>query len=120
MADEPKEVPLKNILGARDAQGEGEGEGTAAARERSAYAEARKASLYAEGVRSRYAEGVRSVYAEGVGARSVYAEGVPGPLTDKTALTAVNVARAQIRSLSKLARLHHRLGRIADYLGAKK
>ena len=87
---------------------------------RSRYAEGRARSLYAEGVRSRYAEGHRSVYAEGAGARSAYAEGVRGPLTDKTALAAVNVARAQVRSMSKLARLHHRLGRIADYLSAKK
>jgi len=118
MANE-KEVPLKAAEGARSRYAEG-ARSRYAEGARSRYAERARPSLYAEGVRSAYSEGVRSVYAEGIGARSAYAEGARhGALDDKTAKVAINVARAQVRSMSRLARLHHRLGRISDYLNKK-
>lgn len=100
MADKPKDIPLAATVGAR--------------------ADAVKHSLYAEGIASRYVEGVRSVYAEGLKARSAYTEGAGrAPLDDNSVKVAIQVARAQVRHESQMARLHHRLGRIADYLDKK-
>ena len=101
MSKESKEVSLKSAAGARGV-------------------ETRQHSLYAEGVVSRYVEGsTKSVYAEGLGTRSVYTEGVRTPLDGRSARVAVKVAKAQVRNLSAMARLHERLDRIDDYLGKK-
>ena len=100
MADKPKDIPLATTVGAR--------------------ADTAKHSLYAEGISSRYVEGgVRSVYAEGLKARSAYAEGGRAPLDDTSAKVALKVAQAQVRHASQMARLHHRLDRISEYLEKK-
>lgn len=99
MPDKPKDIPLAATVGART--------------------DAAKHSLYAEGIASRYVEGVRSVYAEGIKARSAYAEGGRPPLDDVSVKVALKVARAQVRNTSQMARLHHRLGRISEYLEKK-
>lgn len=99
MVKNSKDIPLANAIGSRTDEP--------------------RHSLYAEGIASRYAEGVRSTYAEGIGARSTYAEGVRNPLDDKSVKVAVKVAQAQVRNMSQMARLHHRLDRISDYLNRK-
>lgn len=106
------EIPLSEARRGRNADASAYGE----------TASRRASSLYAEGVRSRYAEnGARSVYAEGIGAVSAYSESPrSAPIDSKSVKVAINVARAQVRSMSRLARLHHRLGRISDYLNKAK
>lgn len=100
MPDKPKDIPLAATVGAR----------TDVARH----------SLYAEGIASRYVEGVRSVYAEGLKVRSAYTESGRAPLDEVSVKVALKVARAQVRHASQMARLHHRLGRISDFLEKKK
>jgi hypothetical protein len=99
MADKPKDIPLAATVGART--------------------DAVRHSLYAEGITSKYVEGVRSVYAEGLKARSAYTEGGRAPLDDTSAKVALKVAQAQVRHASQMARLHHRLDRISEYLEKK-
>jgi len=96
---ESNEIPLNSAAGAR---------GNVAGAQH---------SLYAEGVSSVYVEGgAKSLYAEGFGARSLYSEGARAPLDAKSVRLAIKVAKAQVRNLSPMARLHNRLGRIDEYL----